>query len=345
MATKFSSTLTSFCDELRQTFPELATPIARVASATPAQFWKMWRSHLDILVDCDAAALFSERKGLVIGVVQLTPALWGEISKKTQEAIWRYLRTLILEAALENNLENIETAEMQKLIDIMNAERSDPASVLEDTMDHLKPLLERMKGIIGSGFSGFPGFSDLSGFPDLSKFMDVSAAFAGFSDLSGMSFPEIPERLRNGRIAKLAEEMAKQFDPSDFGIDPALFAGDNVEKVLTGLVEIYQRDPSKLMAGAQRIAEKIKKQILGGSLNRDELVAEAQEFIALFKDHPMFKEILGKVEGLMGPGGLADLLGGSGIPGLGSSGGAPSERRRAVQERLRKKLAARNNKK
>jgi hypothetical protein len=325
----FSSTLTSFCDELRQTFPELAAPIARVASATPAQFWKMWRSHLDILVDCDAAALFSERKGLVIGVVQLTPALWGEISEKTKEAIWRYLRTLILEAALENNLENIETAEMQKLIDIMNAERGDPASVLEETMDHLKPLLERMKGLIGSGFSGF---------------MDVSAAAAAFADLSGMSFPEIPERLRNGRIAKLAEEMAKQFNPTDFGIDPALFAGDNVEKVLTGLAEMYQRDPSKLMEGAQRIAEKIKKQILGGSLNREELVAEAQEFIAIFKDHPMFKEILGKVEGLMGPGGLADLLGGSGL-GLGSSGGAPSERRRAVQERLRKKLAARNNKK
>ena len=292
----------------------------------------MWRSHLDILVDCDAAALFSERKGLVIGVVQLTPALWGEISEKTKEAIWRYLRTLILEAALENNLENIETAEMQKLIDIMNAERGDPASVLEETMDHLKPLLERMKGLIGSGFPGFPGFAD------------ISSAFAGFADLSGMSFPEIPERLRNGRIAKLAEEMAKQFNPADFGIDPALFAGDNVEKVLTGLAEMYQRDPSKLMEGAQRIAEKIKKQILGGSLNREELVAEAQEFIAIFKDHPMFKEILGKVEGLMGPGGLADLLGGSGL-GLGSSGGAPSERRRAVQERLRKKLAARTNKK
>jgi hypothetical protein len=292
----------------------------------------MWRSHLDILVDCDSAALFSERKGLVIGVVQLTPALWSEISDKTQEAIWRYLRTLILEAALENNLENIETAEMQKLIDIMNAE----ASVLEETMDHLKPLLERMKGLIGSGFPGFPG---------IPGFADISSAFAGFADLSGMSFPEIPERLRNGRIAKLAEEMAKQFNPADFGIDPALFAGDNVEKVLTGLVEMYQRDPSKLMEGAQRIAEKIKKQILGGSLNREELVAEAQEFIAIFKDHPMFKEIMGKVEGLMGPGGLADLLGGSGLPGFGGSGGAPSERRRAVQERLRKKLAARNNKK
>ena len=226
----------------------------------------MWRANLDILVDCDAAALFSERKGLVLGVVQLTPALWSEISDKTREAIWRYLRTLVLEAAMESNLENIETADMQKLIDIMNAERTDPASILEDSMNHLQPMLERMKGIIGSGFSGFPGFPD------------ISSAFAGaFADLSGMSLPEIPERLRTGRIAKLAEEMAKQFDPSDFGIDPAMFAGDNVEKILAGLVEMYQRDPTKLMAGAQRVAEKIKKQILGGSLNREELVAEVYD--------------------------------------------------------------------
>lgn len=325
----FAVTLAAFCDELKQTFPELATPIARVATASPVQFWKMWRANLDILVDCDAAALFSERKGLVMGVVQLTPALWSEISDKTREAIWRYLRTLVLEAAMESNLENIETADMQKLIDIMNAERSDPASILEDSMNHLQPMLERMKGIIGSGFSGFS---------------DISSAFAGafagaFADLSGMSLPEIPERLRTGRIAKLAEEMAKQFDPSDFGIDPAMFAGDNVEKILAGLVEMYQRDPTKLMAGAQRIAEKIKKQILGGSLNREELVAEAQEFMTLFKEHPMFKEVLSKVEGVMGPGGLAEMF------SSGSSASAPSERRRAVQERLRKKLAARNNKK
>jgi len=128
--------------------------------------------------------------------------------------------------------------------------------------------------------------------------------------------------------------MAKQFDPADFGIDPALFDGENVEKILTGLAEMYQRDPSKLIAGAQRVAEKIKKQILGGSLNRDELIAEAQEFIKLFKDHPMFKEIVDKFSGFMGPGGLSEMFS--------SAASEPSERRRAVQERLRKKLDERN---
>lgn len=323
MSSPFATTLSAFCEELKQTFPELTGAITRVESATPVQYWKMWRANLDILVSCDVAALFSERKGLLIGVVQLTPALWAEISANTREALWRYLRTLILEAAMETNLESIETADMQKLIDIMNAERQDPASILEDTMNNLKPLLERMKGLIGS--AGPFSFADMSGM--------------SFADMSGMSFPEIPERLRTGRIAKLAEEMAKQFDPSDFGIDPALFAGDNVEKILMGLAEMYQRDPTKLIAGAQRVAEKIKKQILGGSLNREELLAEAHEFIAIFKDHPMFKEMADKFSGVMGPGGLAEMFG-----SVAGSGAAPSERRRAVQERLRKKLAEKNAK-
>ena len=308
----FTATLAAFCDELKHTFPELTTPITRASTATAAQFWTMWHRNLSILVSADAAALFADRKGLLIGAVQLTPALWSEISPATRDAIWRYLRTLVLEAAMENNLDGIDPADSQKLIDIMNAERQQGPS-LEDSMKHLQPLLDRMKGLLGANF------------------MDLSSAF---SDLSGMNLPEIPERLRNGRIAKLAADMAKQFDPSDFGIDPALFEGENVEKILTGLAEMYQRDPTKLLAGAKSVAEKIKKQIMGGSLNRDELIAEAQEFIALFKDHPMFKEVLGKVEGFMGPGGLSEMFS--------SSSSEPSERRRAVQERLRKKLDERN---
>jgi hypothetical protein len=218
---------------------------------------------------------------------------------------------------MENNLESIEVAEMQQLMAIMSAERQDPKSMFEESMNHLQPLLERLKGLVGDASGGFSG------------------AF-NFKDISGMKLPEIPERLRNGRIAKLAEELAKQFDPADFGIDAALLEGDGVEKILASIAEIYQKDPSKLLAGAQRVAEKIKKQIMGGSLNRDELIAEAQEFIALFKEHPMFKEIVDKISGFMGPGGLAEMF------SSGSSASAPSERRRAVQERLRKKMAERN---
>jgi len=312
----FADTLKSFCNELGLTFPELQPQITRALGVTPAQFWNSWKGSLEILYERDAAKLFEEHKGFLVSAVRLTPALWKEISETTRNAIWKFLRTLTLESAMELNLDGVDTETMQKLMAILTAERieADPegaaSDMFEESMNHMKPLMEKLKGLIGSG--------------------------SGFMDLSGFEMPEIPERLRNGRIAKLAEEMAKQFDPTEFGIDPEMLKGDNVEEIMSRLAEMYQRDPTQLIAGAKRVAEKIKRQILGGSLNREELIAEAQEFITLFKEHPKFKEIMEKVSGFMGPGGLAEMFAGE---------SAPSERRRAVQERLRKKMAARVSKK
>jgi len=309
----FSKTLAAFCDELRATFPELKTPVDRAAALTPAQFWKTWSKHLPVLVGRDSEGLMGPCGGFLMGPVRLSKTLWTEVSEKTQGAIWRYLRTLTLEATMDIGIDSLDTDAMQHLMSIMLDEKepgsaSKPTSeFFAESMGHLKPLLEKLKGLLG-------GFMDGSG--------------------SDVPMPEIPERLRNGRIAKLAEEMAKQFDPADFGIDPALLKGDDVGEIMKRLAELYQKDPTLIMAGAKRVAEKIKKQILGGSLKKEELIAEAQEYITLFKEHPLFKEVLGKIEGFMGGGGLAEMFG---------SGGSsePSERRRAVQERLRKKLAAR----
>jgi len=314
----FADTLKSFCQELGLTFPELQPQITRALTVTPLKFWNSWKDSLEILCERNAEILFSEHKGFLVSAVRLTPALWKEVSEATQKAIWKFLRTLTLEAAMELNLEGVKTETMQKLMTILTAERieADPvgaaSDMFEESMNHMKPLMEKLKGLLGSTGAG------------------------GFMDLSGFEMPEIPERLRNGRIAKLAEEMAKQFDPKEFGIDAELLKGDNIEEIMSRLAEMYQRDPTQLISGAKQVAEKIKKQIMGGSLNREELIAEAQEFIAIFKEHPKFKEIIDKVSGFMGPGGLAEMFGG------GESAAAPSERRRAVQERLRKKLAARN---
>ena len=336
----FTGTMKGFCDELRLTFPELAAQITRATSLTAAQFWRSWQTGLDVLLTRDSATLLTTRGGFLMGAVRLTPAVWAEISVTTQGAIWKYLRTLTLEAALEIGVEGLETEIMQKLMAIMTAERiekggveaeAETSELFNESMKHLSPLMERLKGLIGSSVGGAgasgEGIGGLGGLGGL----------GGFMDLSGFTMPEIPERLRNGRIAKLAEDMAKQFDPKEFGIDPALLSGDNVEEILKRLAEMYHKDPTQLIAGAKKVAERIKKQILGGSLNRDELISEAQEFINIFKEHPQFKDMISKATGLMGAGGLAEMFGSA-------SGGTsePSERRRAVQERLRKKLAARN---
>ena len=301
------------------TFPELAAPIDRAVGVTAEMFWKTWSPAIQVLAERDHTTLFGPRGGFLVGAVRLTPALWGELSEKTQHAIWRYLRTLILEAAMEVSMDGVATETMQALMGILTEERMEAggaeaeaatAEAMEEVMGHLNPLMDKLKGFMGN-------FMDISGLKDI-------------------PMPEIPEHLRRGRIARLAEEMAKQFNPAEFGIDPALLSGDDVGEVLKRLAEMYQRDPTQLLAGAKRVAERIKKQIMGGTLNREELILEAQEFVALFKEHPLFKEAIAKFEGMTGgAGGLADLLGGS------SSASVPSARRQAVQERLRKKLEAR----
>ena len=316
----FAKTLAGFVGELRLTFPELEAPIARAATVSPTNFWKSWQTHLEILLTRDFSQLTSERRGLIIGPVMLSDALWGELSEGTRGAIWRYLRTLVLEAAMEIDHAELSTTAMQHLVDIMTAEKMEgggaeaekaATEMFEESMAHLKPMLEKLRGLLGG---------------------EGAAGGAGLPDIP---IPEIPERLRNGKIAKLAETMAKQFSPEDFGLNPAELEAQSMEDVLKRLAEMYQRDPTMLIAGAKRVAEKIRKQVMNGNIKREELVAEAEEFIALFKDHPLFKEAIDKFQTLTGGGGLGGLFGGGG------GDDTPSERRRIVQERLRKKLAAR----
>jgi hypothetical protein len=320
-AASFTATLRMFCAELRETFPELTATVDRASSVTPEQFWRMWRGALDVLAERDVEALFGARKGFLIGAVRLTRAVWDECSPATQGAIWRYLRTLVLEAALNISLDGLDADTLAALNGILTAERLEKggaeaeaatAEMMEEGMSHLKPLMEKLKGMMGN-------------------FIDVSG-------LADFKMPEIPEHLRNGRIARLAEDLAKQFKPEEFGIDPTLLEGSNVEEILQRLAGMYQRDPTMLIGGAKRMADKIRRQIEGGSLDREALMSEAQEFVTLFREHPSFKDIISKFEGLAGAGGLSSLFGG------GDSSGEPSERLRAVRERLRKKMAARKHK-
>lgn len=325
--TSFASTLKIFCDELRLTFPELQAQIDRALTITPAMYWKAWSSNLSILLECDFAALQVKSRGFILGAVRISETLWGELSGQTQQAIWKYLRTLMLEASMELPNEVMTPEVAQGILDILQQERAKSGEepdeeevqevkhVLEESMKHMNPLMERMQGILGGIFGSVgSGGSDGSG--------------------AGFTMPEIPDHLRNGKIAKLAEELSKQFNPADFGIDPALLEGKSVEEVLQRLMDLYRNNPDLLINGAKRVADRMKKQVLSGTLKQEELVAEAKEYVALFKDHPQFKEAFSKFETLFGEDGIGSMF-------QSQSSGAPSERLRAAQERLRRKRDAR----
>ena len=317
----FFKTLAMFCNEMKLTFPELTPQIDRAASQTPETFWRTWKSNINILKVCDFDLLTTTRRGLIIGAVAITPALWNEVSPTTQHAIWLYLQTMLFEAAMEIGMEHLPAETIAELLMIFKEVRTekfaeaftgeckdgDEIKFMEHSAEHLLPFLKKMKDMMGDT-----------------------------ADISGFTLPEIPEHLRKGHIARLAEDLTKQFKPEEFGIDPSLLAGDSMDEIMRRLIDLYQRSPTVFIAGLKNITEKIKRQVLGGSINRDQIIAEAKEYIEIFKTNPLFKTAIDKVQGMFGDGGIAELFGGGG----GGGGGAPSERLRAVQERLRRKMAA-----
>lgn len=340
---QFSTILADFCSELEGTFPELSVQINRARNITPATFWSNWMSTLDILIRTDEALLFSERKGFILSAVRLNQTVWSEISDPTKTAIWKYLRKLTLESAVSIGIDSIGGDNMKQIMELALIEK-DFDSTFKNLSETVAPFLENLKSRLG----------------DFNFGMD---------DLSGFTLPDIPTHLRTGVIATLAESLAKQFNPVEFGIDPELLKSNNIDEVMKTLMNLFKTNPDLMMNGAKQMAERIKNQILGGSLKREEIISEAKEFIALFKEHPMIKEVLAKVlgsgsglasglaSGKMGPiieiikgmFGLSGLSGDSDDEGDGGSGsgGGPSEsdRLRAVKERLRKKMSAKHARK
>lgn len=305
----FESTLNAFCDALSLTFPELEG-ISRAKLTSPSVFWNSWVGTLDILLESDSGRLFGARKGFIVGAIRLTPALWASVSDNTQNSIWRYLRTLCLESAKEVGIETMSAETLGMLNSILVAEQlaSDPSGLFEESFKNLQPMVDRIKEMMGEDFA---------------------------KDPEAFKLPEIPAHLKSGVIARLAEVLVKQLDPAEFGIDPALLKTDKPQELFQTLLEMYQKDPGPMTAGLKRLSEKIQAQIKGGSLNKEQVIAEAKEYYELFKDHPLVKKAMDKFKGA-GP--AAEVFS---AMMAGGSAGEPSERRRIVQERLRKKMAER----
>lgn len=152
-----------------------------------------------------------------------------------------------------------------------------------------------------------------------------------FGGKDGM--PKIPEKFLKGKLAKLAEDMVREFKPEDFGLSEEDVAA--LEKNPTKSFEILMRasttNPAKMQAAMGRVAKRLQDKVARGELKPQEIVAEAEEMINEFKSHPAFVEIMETFRSAFS---FED-------PDLAREIGREGEARRAiVRERLRKKLDA-----
>jgi len=148
---------------------------------------------------------------------------------------------------------------------------------------------------------------------------------------AGENLPPLPEKFLKGRLAKLAEEMVKEFRPEDFGLKEEDVA--NVEKDPTRAFEILMdaatKNPQMLQKAVARIGKKLQEKVAMGQLKPQELAAEAEEMIREFSEHPTFVDMM---KGFKDAFNFED-------PDLARSTGREGEGRLATaRARLRKKL-------
>ncbi len=146
--------------------------------------------------------------------------------------------------------------------------------------------------------------------------------------------PKLPERLLKGHLAKLAEELVREFKPEDFGLSTEELSACDTDpmKAFTLLTEIYTKKPEVLQKAIQRIATRLQDKVRRGEIRPDQIAAEAEELIKEFSGNSSFVELM---ESFRSTFGMED-------PDLAREVGRDGDaRRNIVKERLRKKMEAR----
>lgn len=310
----FETTYAQFVDDLKGTFPEFSAALTHAATLPDRKerFVEIWKSHTSDVAACNAAIFDGAGIELIPGFV-MKRKLWNELSESTHGVIWKYLSSLLLLAAASSTKEeacglwdlsgfNADMETMMKMLSEASSEGE--ASPIGGLGESMKDIFSKL-GSMASMFGGI-------------KAEDLSGAASKF---------KIPERLFKGHIARIAEELVKEFKPEDFGISPDMLESDDPARVFNYLQEVFTKKPELMMSAAQKIAKKIQIKFQRGEIKREEIIREAEELMKEFSENTAFSELFGS---------LGEMLKGSEK----ESGNEGSARRREVQERLRRKAEA-----
>lgn len=294
-----------FCVDLLATVPELATEINTAKALTTEEKKGLFRAH--VLPSCSPTRNPLTCPPFVLPGVAIPAAIWESFSEKSKHAVQEYLTVLSFCILMETS---------HSATDLSGAGAGFTESWAKSMMDEMK---EKMKSV------------DFSGFTD--KFTKI---FGSMKDVSGGAFkgPQIPEKFLKGQIARLAEEIVKEFNIEDFGIDPKVLeeAGSDPSKALQIVMDVFMKNPGAFQGTILKLTKKLQQKIQSGALRPQELVAEAEELMKTFSENPQFVELMESFRSAFGMEGHEDDMRAAGQDG--------SARLSLVKARLKKKLEA-----
>ncbi len=194
--------------------------------------------------------------GVVLPGVTIEDTVWGALSSGSRRAILEYLRILDLSAVYLH-------------VDVSGVEQ-----VTQEWVDSI--------------------LRDWRGKMDRVDFNSISEKFMNMFGSQGSNLPPLPEKFLKGKMAKLAEDMVREFRPEDFGLTAEEIAACETDptRAFEILMEASTKNPERLQGVMMRVAKKLQSKIQSGELKPQELAAEAEELMKEFQTHPAFVEMM-----------------------------------------------------
>ncbi len=304
--TVFFEKYNEFAQNLLNVFPELEESITNTLKLSNNDKLNNFKSDVLPLTGNPNRDL-KECPNTVLPCVTITNNLWESISDNSKKAIQDYVSLLSFCCVIESGDGMWDKDHMDKFLDTWKEKLS--------SID-FSSLVDKFASIFG--------MNDSSG--------SSSGSFFGLS--GGM--PKLPERFLKGQIAKLAEELVKDFKPEDFGFTPEEIQTLEKEpgKAFEMMMKIYTTKPDIIQKSIHKIANRLKDKVMKGQIRPDEIAREAKELMEEFSENPAFVEIMENFK---------DMFGFEDMDLARKAGREGSARLAMVKDRLKKKLDAKKN--
>jgi hypothetical protein len=285
-----------FAKNILEVFPELTNDIKKSLDLSNDDKLALFKKEV-VPIAGNPERDLTKCPGQVLPCVTLTIDLWESISAASKSAIQDYVSLLsfccMIEGGDEDGMWN---------------------------KDHMSKFLETWKEKLSS--------------IDFGTLADKFASMFGMKDGSGNSgMPKLPEKFLKGHIAKLAEELVKDFKPEDFGFTPEEIEALEKDpgRAFEIMMRIYTTKPDAIQKSVHKIANRLKAKVMSGAIKPEEIAREAKELMEEFSENPAFVDIMENFK---------DMFGFEDMEFARKAGREGSARLSMVRDRLKKKLDA-----
>jgi hypothetical protein len=243
--------------------------------------------------------------------VKVENNVWESLSEASKKAIWEHVRILSICCFMEAGFGDAKPDWMD---DAMNEMKKKLESV-----DFSKIIGKFMKFFKPSDGSNAPGDTDEKGMPDLKGMFENG-------------FPKLPERFLKGHLAKLAQELIKDITPDDLGISPDMLKDceKDPSRAFNILISTFSNNPGIIQRTIAKIGKRLQQKVQSGAIRPQEIAREAEELMKEFSSNSSFVDMMGGIKSAFGMEDM-DIARKAGKEG--------SARLATVRDRLRKKLA------